>query len=129
VVVDHQEHVVAGDEEVVEGVQATLVEREVHLARLGCVVAHAREDPVPVEAPVLHAGEVAVAGQVVHPVHVAFAGDDLRQDRPQVSATVHEEVVLHLDVGADQRSHVAGRQPSMDPVQHPREVGSRDDQD
>ena len=87
--IDGEEHVVAREEEVFEGEDRAVLQRQVHAAvALDCLqVLH---QPVEVELPVVHAAEERIPLQVIHPVRVQLAADHLAQDGQQIALAAAE---------------------------------------
>src|SRR5712692_8978355 len=70
--VDSLEHLVSGDEYGLEGVEGGVVEGEMPFDYVERV-----DDTIDVHFPVLNAGEVGIAKQIVHYVRAVAARDDL----------------------------------------------------
>ena len=103
--VDREEHVVAREQEILEGEHRAVLQRQVHAA----VALHRFQvlhQPVEVELPVVHSGEEGIALQVVHPVGVQLAADDLPQDGEQVAARAAERVAARRRAPADEGGDV-----------------------
>ena len=81
--VHHQEHVEARDQEILERVKRAVLEGEVALAVLH-VEGEIRGQPVEIELPVAHAGIKAVATEIIHPIRVELARDELVEQRAKI---------------------------------------------
>ena len=115
--VDLREHVVAGQDQALDRVQALGVDAQPVLAgRLVDQGPDGGDDLVQVEVAVAHAAEEGVAQQVVHLVHVEFAADDGREQplRPFEPVAEQPDHVRALDPVAealeDAADLVAGEQ-------------------
>jgi len=97
--------VVAREQEILEGEHRAVLQRQVHAA----VALHRFQvlhQPVEVELPVVHSGEEGIALQVVHPVGVQLAADDLPQDGQQIARAAAKRIAARRGAAAEQRGDV-----------------------
>jgi len=86
VIINDGEHVEAAEQEIVECVYSLGVERQVSVDvrviafRSHVVVRQMGEQPCPVKAAVRDARVIRVSQQIIHPVRIELARDDLLED-------------------------------------------------
>src|SRR4051812_4122555 len=109
--INRQEHVVAGEQEILESEDGAVLQGEMDAPRAldGFQVL---DDPVEVELPVVDAGEERVALQVVHPIRVELAAHDLPQERKQIAISHREWAAARRLLAADQGRDVGRLDPS-----------------
>src|ERR1700722_19631691 len=107
--INHQIHVITRDKKIIESVKGAAVESQIQFTAVE-IRRQVRDQPIGVDPSVGSSAIITVPSQIIHAVHVQFAGNNLGEQRTEVYPFFHKEIVVIVKGFIDKPGYVLGRQ-------------------